>query len=84
MLNGLRKKIDKIDSKLSKLLIKRYDLVKEIFIFKNKNSLPIEDKKREKEMIKRLLSTPELTNSEKKYIKKIFLAVHDASKGIQK
>jgi len=84
MLDNLRNKIDKIDRKLTELLVKRYGLVKEIAYLKHKNNIPIEDKKREKSSIKSLTSNQDLTLSERKYIKNILSSIHDVSKNIQK
>ncbi|MBA4336790.1 hypothetical protein C0416_03385 [bacterium] len=84
MLDNLRNKIDKIDKKLTELLIKRHGLVKKIAYLKHKNDIPIEDKKREKSSINTLVSSPDLTLSERRYIKNILSSIHDASKNIQK
>lgn len=46
----LRQKIDGIDQKIIKLLIKRLDTVKKIGKFKKQTGLPVQDKKREKEL----------------------------------
>jgi chorismate mutase len=84
MLDNLRNKIDKIDKKLTDLLTKRYGLVKKIACLKHKNNIPIEDKKREKSSIKSLISSQDLTLSERKYIKNILSSIHNESKNIQK
>jgi chorismate mutase len=45
-----RKKIDKIDNKIVKLLEKRFGIVNRLKKLKKKNSINMEDKRREKEI----------------------------------
>lgn len=53
-LNNYRKKIDIIDEKMIKLLSRRFSYLKKIGTLKQKNNMPIIDKTREQEKIKRL------------------------------
>lgn len=61
-----RKKIDDIDLKISKLLKKRAKLTIKIGKIKKSNSLPLKDKKREEEILKKFE-----TDYEKEIFKKI-------------
>lgn len=83
MLNSYRKKIDKIDKKISDLLIKRYKVVKAIGDVKQEQNLPVRDYKREEESLRKLLSSKELTESEKQYIAGIFSEIHRISREAQ-
>lgn len=47
-LKNLRKKIDKLDFELIKILAKRIKIAEKIGYFKAKNNLPLQDLKREK------------------------------------
>ena len=54
-----RKKIDEIDEEIIRLLNERMKLSKEIGKIKQKNNISIEDKEREKELIKKLFQKKE-------------------------
>ena len=54
----IRKQIDGIDKELIKLLSKRMKLAIKLGKFKKKEGLPILDKKREEEMLKKLAASP--------------------------
>jgi len=83
MLNKLRNKIDKIDIEIVKSLVQRHQIVKKIAKVKKSNAIPIEDLSREKSSLENLLRNPNLTDSQTKYIEKIFQAIYAASKDIQ-
>ncbi len=83
MLNPLRNEIDKIDSQITDLLIKRYKIVEEIAKVKEESNIPVEDLKREKSSIDSLISNANLTDSQANYIKNIFPSIHKASKDVQ-
>lgn len=70
----IRKKIDDIDLKLSKLLKKRAKLTLEIGKVKKFNSLPLKDKKREEEILEKFETT---------YEKEIFKKILKESKKYQ-
>mgnify|MGYP001114702761 CR=1 FL=1 len=53
----LRKKIDKLDQKIVNNLTKRFELIEKIGKIKKKLKIKITDKKREKEIIQKLLRT---------------------------
>ena len=59
MMEEYRKKINKIDSELIKLLAKRRDLSREIIRLKNENKSSIRDKAREKELLTQLIELGE-------------------------
>lgn len=46
-LDKIRKDIDHIDQQITQLLIERYDLVKDVKIYKENHQLPILDQSRE-------------------------------------
>ena len=50
-----RKKLDKIDQEMRKLFIERMEIIKEIASYKSTHNLPVEDQKRESQMIQDLL-----------------------------
>lgn len=50
-LKEARKKIDETDSKIIELVVKRFNLVKEVAEYKKANNLPIRDLNREKEVL---------------------------------
>lgn len=62
----IRKSIDKIDQKISKLLTERETKVKILKEYKKNNKLPIKDKSREKEILEKLSN-----QSQKNIFKKI-------------
>ena len=55
-LNELRNQIDQIDKEMAVLFEKRMKIVKQIGEYKKENNLPILDKKREEEVIERILN----------------------------
>ena len=50
-INELRKEIDKTNSDMLNLFIKRMELSQKIAEYKRENSLPVTDKKREREIL---------------------------------
>lgn len=73
-LSSLRAKIDKIDKKLQKHLLKREKIVRKIGEIKKIQSVKIENKTREKEILSKI---------ESPYVKKIFQHIITESKEIQ-
>lgn len=53
-MNNYRKQIDEIDIKMMELFKQRMKVVKQIKQYKEKNNLPIYDKKREEQLIQSL------------------------------
>ena len=74
-LETIRSEIDGIDGKLKILLSKREKLVKNIGKLKKLRNLKIEDKTREKKILKGIKSP---------FVKKTFKTILSASKSIQK
>ena len=79
----LRKKLDYIDEDILILLEKRMDIVIKVGQLKSELDMPIEDIKREKEIIKRLTDQSHNKLSDKQLIR-IFQAVFQSSKSEQK
>lgn len=77
-----RKKIDVVDSKISKLLSDRYKLVKSIGEYKIDNKLPITNLNREKQVINNVVKKYK-NNNIKKYINNIYLNIIRISKSIE-
>ena len=84
MLNALRRKIDKIDKKIKKLLLKRYQVVLEISKIKHTNKLQVLDKKRELETLNNLLNDKNLDDIQIQFLKEIIEEIQKASRKIQK
>lgn len=83
-LDKYRNKIDKIDYQILKLLIKRFDIIKnQVSIEKKRLWLPILQKNRYQEIIKNLISKSDLL-LDKKFIKDIWDTIHKYSVKIQK
>lgn len=83
-LDKYRNKIDKIDSQILKLLIQRFDIIKNhISIEKKKLNLPILQKNRYQEIIKNLISQSD-SLLDKKLIEDIWNTIHKYSLKTQK
>lgn len=82
-LNSLRKKINKIDNNLLKLISKRFEICKKIGKFKNKNNIKIYDKKREKLIFKNLKEKSKKYKLNEKCIEKVFKIIIKNSREIQ-
>ena len=79
----LREQIDEIDEEIIQFLKKRMGISIEVGKLKDELHIPIEDKKREKEIIDRLTKIAGKNLSEKQLIR-IFTAVFKSSKQFQK
>lgn len=71
-LSKARKEIDKIDSKLLRLISQRILVVKKIGEIKRLNNIPIKDPKREKERIDKLTQEGKALGLSSDVIKKIW------------
>ena len=80
-LKTFRGKIDKIDNKILALLEKRFGFSGKIKKYKSKNNLPIEDKKREKEILASKIKKSSLSDN---FTRKLFNLIFDESKRIQR
>ncbi len=77
-----RNEIDKIDSELVKLFEKRMKLSAEIAEEKKRKNLPVSDKKREEEIIKKI--GEKSTEETKKYTENLYRKIFELSKDYQK
>lgn len=77
----LRKKIDKIDRRITCLLEERFKIATEIGRIKKLNKLPLRDKKREEEIFKKILNSK---SRFKLYIKDIFKKIIFFSSEVQR
>jgi chorismate mutase len=83
-LNIKRKQIDEIDKKLLELLAKRFKINQKIGFYKKANKLKIKDKKREREILKRVALLAKKLNLNQNLIKKIFKEIIKESCQLQK
>ena len=68
----LRNEIDKINSQILNLIIKRINIVKKVFYYKKQKNIPAYDIKREKEMLKRVKKLAKQKNLDENFIEKLF------------
>ena len=80
-LTSFRKEIDLIDTEIFELLEERFEIVEKIGDYKIKNKLAIEDKKREKVMIK---NKTQMSGLPQNFVKKLLTLIMDESKRIQR
>lgn len=82
MIEDYRKKIDDIDKEIIKLYDKRLNISYDIGKYKIENNIPILNKEREEEIIKKNLN--EISQSDKKeYIERFLIFIMDESKKYQ-
>lgn len=75
-LDELRKKIDKLDDNLLKILAKRFEVVKKIGQNKKKFNIPTADKKRFNEVLKTRINKGKEMDLNKNLIEKIYKIIH--------
>lgn len=75
-----RKKIDKIDSKIIKLLKERFDSAKQIGNYKRKKGIKIIDEKREDEILKARIINSKFSRA---FTKKLFSLIIKESRRMQ-
>lgn len=80
----IRNQIDTIDKKIIALLGRRFKLVPKLAKLKKKEKLPIQDKKREEEMLSKLQKEAKKQGIDYKLIKKLYLEILKESRKIQK
>jgi chorismate mutase len=80
----LRKRIDKLDNKIIKILAKRMDVVTKIKEYKEKHNLPILDKKREVEMREFRQKLAKKYNLKSSFLESLFQKILLESKKKQK
>lgn len=79
-INKLRKKIDIIDSKISNLLLKRFEIAKKIGKIKKKKNISVKDLRREKEVLNKISSK---TETYQKELKEIYKKIIEKTREIQ-
>jgi len=79
----IRNQIDTIDKKIITLLGKRFKLVPKLAKLKKKEGLPIQDKKREVEMLSRLQKEAKKQKVDPKLVKKLYIEILKESRKIQ-
>ncbi len=82
-INELRKEIDKINSNILDLLLKRQNISFEIAKYKLKNNLPIIDKNREKIILDNIISKAVKIGLNSDIVKDIFIKIMELSKDFQ-
>lgn len=82
-INELRKEIDKINSNILDLLLKRQNISFEIAKYKLKNNLPIIDKNREKIILDNIISKAVKIGLNSDIVKVIFIKIMELSKDFQ-
>jgi len=80
-ISELRKRVEKIDSKIIRLFEKRVELSKEIGLIKRDNGFKIEDLSRENKIIEEKKKNSSLN---RKFTKDLFRLIFKESKRIQK
>ena len=75
-LNKVREKIDLIDKELLDILVKRFDLVKQVARIKKENNLPIVDPERERKVIESKL---DLTDLPDEFVGKLYRLLIDTA-----
>ena len=84
-LEKTRKKIDLLDHQLVKLIAARSELGLELGNYKKENNLPIQDRKRELEIIAdRIAKFKELGIDDEKFVKELFELIMKKSREMQK
>ena len=78
-----RKKINKVDSEIIKLLAKRRDLSREIIRLKNENQSSIRDKTREKELLIQLVELGKKEGLDSEFVTSVFHEIIDDSVKLQ-
>ena len=79
-LEKLRKKIDKTDKKLLKMIEARFKITNKIGEYKMKNNIPVQNKKREQEIIR---ERQKETGLDKSFIKNFYSLLFKESRRMQ-
>ena len=84
-LQEYRKKIDALDEQLLELVVKRLKICQEIAKYKQENKLPIQNKKREQELIKnRIEKLKELGFDDQEFVQELFELIMKKSREVQR
>ena len=78
-LENLRKEIDKIDSEIIQLLAKRFEIVKQIGVFKKENKLDVIDNRRFQKVLEKVANIAEKQGISKDFINDIYNIIHEYS-----
>jgi len=79
-----RKKIDKIDAELVKILAKRFKITKQIRKYKKINKLPLIDRKRENSILETKIKLAKILKLDPDLIKNIFMLIFEKAKNANK
>ena len=80
-LEQYRQQLNEIDKELIKLLEKRFEISKQIGVWKKQNNKPVEDLERERQIIENKLQQSQLP---KEFIEELFQLIFKQSKKMQK
>ena len=85
MLDAARAEIDDIDNQIVELLAKRLEICKKLGRYKKKNNVPIQNKEREKQIIKdRAKELKELGFDDDKFVQELFGLIMKKAREVQK
>ena len=85
MLEKAREEIDEIDAKILELLAERLDICKQLGKYKKQHNLPIQNKEREKEIIKdRARKLKELGFDDERFAQELFELIMKKAREVQK
>lgn len=84
LIDKRRKSINEIDEEILELLSKRNNLAKQIGNVKKSLEMPVFDKKREEEIMKKISKRAERLGLDKKFVKEVFRNIFKNSKASQK
>lgn len=80
-LDDIRRQIDKVDDEISKLYLKRMQLISDITDCKKQNAVMVEDKGREEDILRRI--TADVDEEKRKYIISLYEKIFHDSKQYQ-
>ncbi len=83
-IESMRKKIDHLDKKLLRTLVRRFQASRKIGQMKAKNNLPVEDKERERELLESVKKRAKSLNLNSLFVEKMFKEILVESKNQQK
>lgn len=83
-IDSLRSRIDKLDTKILRLLKRRFKTVEKLSFFKKELGLPIKDGQREEIIYKAVAKRAASFHLNTTFTKKLFTLILDESKNLQK
>ena len=78
-LENLRKEIDKIDSEIIQLLAKRFEIVKQIGVFKKENKISVVDNRRFQKVLEKVENIAEKQGISRDFTNDIYNIIHKYS-----